>query len=150
VQVTVLNRQRRHRVAARPLVAFVERAGRELPPEEPASLVVCLVSDRRMRELNRHFRHRDGTTDVLSFADGEPVAPGAERHLGDVVISVQTASRQARDRGHSLSRELKLLALHGYLHLLGYDHETDGGRMMRLQGRLERRLLPAGRRRGDP
>ena len=130
MQVTVLNRQRTYRVAAEPLGEFVERAGREVPPEEPASLVVCLVSDRRMRELNRDFRQTDRTTDVLSFPDGDPVAPDGERYLGDLVISVQAASRQARERGHSLSRELKILALHGYLHLLGYDHETDRGQMM--------------------
>ncbi len=59
------------------------------------------------------------------------------------MISVPTAHRQARAHGHSLARELKILALHGYLHLLGFDHENDGGQMMRLQRRLERRLLPA-------
>jgi len=137
----VLNRQRSRRVPREPLAAFLRRVAREVPACPAESIAVCLVSDRRMREYNRRFRGQDGTTDVLSFPT-EPL-PGPEDavHLGDIVISVQTAERQARDARHSLSRELKILALHGYLHLLGYDHETDDGAMMRLQRRLTRRLL---------
>lgn len=149
MRVTVLNQQRGHRIAAAPLVGFLERVGRQVPPEEPASMAVALVSDRRMREYNRRYRRRDAATDVLSFPDddGRP-APGGERYLGDVIIAVPTAARQARELGHSLAREVKLLALHGYLHLLGYDHERDDGTMLRLQRRVARRLLrrsPGGR-----
>ncbi len=80
-------------------------------------------------------------TDVLSFpGDGEP-DPDGSVYLGDVVISAPMAQRQAGREGHSLKRELQTLALHGYLHLLGYDHETDDGKMMRLQRRLQRELI---------
>jgi len=102
---------------------------------------VALVSDRKMREFNRRYRGMDSTTDVLSFPAEADDAPSGERHLGDIVISVTTAAQQARQARHSLSRELKLLALHGYLHLLGYDHEVDDGSMVRLERRLARRLI---------
>lgn len=94
-----------------------------------------------MRELNRDFRGSDCSTDVLSFPAGAPSVPDAERHLGDIVISVETALQQAGEAGHSLSVELQTLSLHGYLHLLGYDHETDDGAMMRLQRKLARELV---------
>ena len=89
------------------------------------------VSDREMRRVNRAFRGKDKTTDVLSF-------PGEERHLGDVMISVPTARRQAAEAGHGVDRELKVLLLHGVLHCMGYDHETDQGEMERLERRLRR------------
>ena len=85
-----------------------------------------------MRGLNKRWRKKDRPTDVLSFPSGEK-APG---FLGDLVIDVPYAARQARARRHSLTRELKILLAHGVLHLLGYDHETDDGTMFRLQRRL--------------
>jgi probable rRNA maturation factor len=118
--------------------------GRWLQTAAPASargeVTVALVSDGRMRSLNRSFRGKDSATDVLSFAvarpDGMAAAP---RQLGDVVIAVGIARRQAVDARHSLGTELRVLALHGLLHLLGYDHETDDGRMARVEARLRRR-----------
>jgi len=102
------------------------------------SLAVRWTGDRAMRELNRRYRSQDKTTDVLSF-------PGTEspegRHLGDLVISVPQASRQAEERGYGLDRELRVLLLHGILHCLGYDHETDGGEMERLERKLRRRWI---------
>lgn len=95
-----------------------------------------------MREFNQRYRDKDVPTDVLSFPGDDEPEPDGSRHLGDIVISVATAGRQAQSRGHSLPRELKRLTLHGYLHLLGYDHETDDGAMLRLERRLVRRLLP--------
>jgi rRNA maturation RNase YbeY len=95
-----------------------------------------------MRALNRRHRAKDATTDVLSFPAGRVPDPEGHRHLGDILISVPQAARQARAAGHPLDRELRLLLLHGYLHLLGYDHERDEGTMLRLQRRLARRLLP--------
>ena len=143
MEVAVVNRQRSLRVARAPLSEFIQRVGRRVPPDGPAALVICLVSDRRMQQLNLQFRDLDRSTDVLSFPDGEADQDGGDRrYLGDIVISVASAARQARDRGHSLPREIKLLALHGYLHLLGYDHVTDNGRMMRLQRKIEKELLP--------
>src|SRR5215208_3546711 len=93
---------------------------------------VAIVSDARVRALNRTFRRKDAQTDVLSFPSDEP------GYLGDVVISSGVAARQARAAGHSVSTELRVLALHGLLHLLGYDHERDDGRMARLERHLRR------------
>ena len=86
-----------------------------------------------MRALNRHYRGKDRTTDVLAF-------PGEAGALGDIVISLPYASREARRRGEVRAVELDRLLLHGYLHLLGYDHEVDDGQMERLEARLRRRL----------
>jgi probable rRNA maturation factor len=86
-----------------------------------------------VRALNQRYRRKDRATDVLSFAAEEP------GELGDVVIAAGVAARQARQAGHSLSAELRVLALHGLLHLLGYDHEHDDGRMARLERRLRRK-----------
>ena len=113
------------------------------------SLAIRFVSDREMRRLNATYRHRDRATDVLSFpGDGEVAdaaeptgLPDTERHLGDVAISVPTARRQADQLGHSVETELRILMLHGVLHLLGYDHETDDGAMDQLEGRLRRRYI---------
>lgn len=142
-----VDRQRARKVAASPLVRFLGRLARAHPPEEDATLTVCLVGDRAMRRLHRTFRGKDRTTDVLSFEAGSGPFPEGARPLGDVVISVEQAGRQAREARHSLPRELRVLLVHGYLHLLGYDHERDDGTMMRLQARLLRRLLPSGARR---
>jgi len=96
-------------------------------------MTVAIVSDARVRALNREYRRQDKPTDVLSF-------PSDERgYLGDVVIAAGVAARQARAAGHSLGTELRVLALHGLLHLLGYDHERDDGRMARLEQRLRKR-----------
>lgn len=105
------------------------------------TLALRLVGDRTMGRLNRDFRGRTGTTDVLSFP-GAASPEGA--HLGDIVISVPRASRQAGERGHAVAREIRLLALHGVLHCLGHDHETDRGEMERLERRLRRRFLDHG------
>lgn len=104
------------------------------------SLSVLLCGDGRMRTLNRTFRGVDQPTDVLSFPSFEAsfVRAAARRgeFLGDVVIDVPCAARQARRRGHALRREVQILLAHGLLHLLGYDHERDGGTMLRLQRRI--------------
>jgi probable rRNA maturation factor len=96
-------------------------------------MTVALVTDARLRALNCRFRKKDKPTDVLSFPSDEP------GDLGDVVIARGIAARQARAAGHSLGTELRVLALHGLLHLLGYDHERDDGRMARLERRLRTR-----------
>lgn len=139
--VVVINRQRSQRVDRSRLLAFMRRVLELIPAEEASEFAICLVSDRKMREFNRRYRHRDTPTDVLSFATDDPGEVPGDRYLGDIAISVETAVRQAQQRGHSLDRELEILALHGYLHLLGYDHERDAGEMMRLQRRLERKLV---------
>jgi probable rRNA maturation factor len=100
-----------------------------------------------MRRLNRDWRGMDGPTDVLSFpfesrSPRRRLPPGA--FLGDLVISVPCAARQARRRGHATAREVQILLAHGLLHLLGYDHERDDGTMFRLQARLVRRVFGRG------
>ncbi len=106
-------------------------------------LSLLLSDDEGIRELNRCFRGVDRATDVLSFPQGEgPQAPGAPRPLGDVVISVERAEAQARERGHSLEREVGELLLHGILHLAGYEHEGSRARKMRAkEAELVRLLL---------
>ncbi len=103
-----------------------------------SSLTVAFVRDRKIRELNRNFRGKDRATDVLSFPAGE----GFETdYLGDIVISTDTAAKQAKEAGHSFDREVSELVIHGVLHLCGYDHETDRGEMNRLELKLRRKLL---------
>jgi probable rRNA maturation factor len=102
------------------------------------SVALVLTGDRAVRALNRRYRGQDKPTDVLSFE-----GIGGEDGLGDIVISVETAERNARTLGRTLPQELDVLALHGFLHVLGYDHETDDGTMDRLEKRLRRRLLEA-------
>lgn len=99
-----------------------------------AEVSLTLVDDAAIRELNRTYRGVDAPTDVLSFALEETAPeepgytdPGEDRLLGDIIISVPTAVRQAGEYGHSLARELAFLAVHGFLHLLGYDHATAAG-----------------------
>jgi probable rRNA maturation factor len=103
------------------------------PVRARGAMTVALVPDARVRALNRQYRKKDAVTDVLSFPSDE------REYLGDVVIAAGVARRQARDLGHSLAAELRVLALHGLLHLLGYDHQRDDGRMARLERRLRRR-----------
>jgi probable rRNA maturation factor len=116
--------------------------------KRPLSLSVLLCGDSRMRSLNRTWRGEDRATDVLSFPSfeeslGRAAAPRGA-FLGDVVIDVPYAARQARRRGHPVSREVRILLAHGLLHLLGYDHETDEGTMFRLQRRLVLAAFGAG------
>jgi probable rRNA maturation factor len=112
---------------------------------------IALVSDRRVQLLNRTYRRLDHPTDVLSFPAVEqhrsaPAgARGRDGWLGEIVIARGVARRQARSAGHSELTELRVLALHGLLHLLGYDHETDAGEMRRVEARLRRKGgLPGG------
>jgi probable rRNA maturation factor len=103
--------------------------------EEITEVSIAFVDDEAMTELNKKFRGKKKTTDVLTFpADdsyNEPSASG--RPLGDVVISVDQARRQAVDEKHSLATEIRYLVVHGVLHALGYDHETDQGQMVALE-----------------
>jgi len=104
-------------------------------------VTVAFVSDRRMRELNRRWRGKRGTTDVLSFpAEQDELERRAGATLGDIVVSVEQAARQAAEHGLTFENEVEQLILHGLLHLCGHDHETDGGQMNRLELRLRRRL----------
>ena len=136
MSVDVLNRQRRFAVDTAGL-GRVASAALEAVGQAGAEVSVTITNDRRLRALNRAYRGKDRATDVLSFPYDDEGGP-----LGDVVVSVDRASAQAAERGHSLQRELELLVLHGALHVCGYDHETDDGEMDRLERRLRRRLVP--------
>ena len=102
------------------------------PARARGVIAVAVVPDRRIRELNHRYRGKNVATDVLSFPADEP------GQLGDIVIALDVARRQAKSAGHSLATEFRVLALHGLLHLLGYDHERDNGEMRRLEQRLRR------------
>jgi probable rRNA maturation factor len=105
-------------------------------------VAVLLARDATLRKLNRNFRGQDKPTDVLSFP---PASEAGAKHGGDVAISFETARRQAEEHGHSLNEELRVLMLHGLLHLAGMDHETDGGEMAERETKLRRKLkLPSG------
>jgi probable rRNA maturation factor len=105
---------------------------------------VLLTSDEMIRSLNRRFRGKNKVTDVLSFPS-DAVAPGPEKIAGDLAISVPAARRQAAEQSHTLSTEIKVLILHGLLHLAGHDHESDSGEMARRERLLRARLaLPQG------
>ena len=145
----VQNRQRRFPVDAAGLAAFLVRVAEDAAPGDRRAATLRILSDRKMRELNRRFREKDRPTDVLAFPAGAPEEGGAfggePAYLGDLAVSAETAARQAAERGHPLETELRLLALHGVLHLLGWDHERDRGEMERLERLLRRRhgLAPA-------
>ena len=117
-------------VATRGLGPWLTRIA---PAAAKGDVSIAIVSDRRMRALNRQFRGKDKVTDVLSF-------PAESRgFMGDIVIAAGVSKRQARDAGHSAQTEVRVLALHGLLHLLGYDHESDDGKMARLELRLRKK-----------
>jgi len=142
----ILNRQDRLRVDVAGARAFAARLAAELKLGS-RHFNVCFVDDDAIRELNGAFRKKPHATDVLSFA-WQPGDRGLSRaqnrefgaFLGDVVISVETAGRNARAEGHSTAAEIRWLILHGVLHLLGMDHETDHGEMEARELKLRERL----------
>jgi len=150
----ILNRQRAVRVARRPLELFLARVRRELGIGE-ADVTICFVSDAEIARMNQAFRKKKGPTDVLSFPaihrrvpfslprrrkTGRGRRSPSKGFLGDVAISPATARRNAKKLGRTLPGELQILILHGLLHLLGYDHETDRGEMDRVEAQLRRQL----------
>jgi len=134
LDVVLLERQRRRKTSPARLRRVLRGAAAILRVGGEVSVV--LAGDGLLRRLNRDYRGKDRPTDVLSFP-----GDGGESGLGDVVISVATAERNARGLGRTLLQELDVLALHGFLHVLGYDHEADDGSMDRLEARLRKRLL---------
>jgi probable rRNA maturation factor len=145
----ILIRQRAVRVERRPLELFLRRVKNELGYEQ-AGVTVCLVSDAQIARMNETFRKKKGPTDVLSFPASQRRRPARLdrrspkskdfEYLGDIAISPATARRYARKTGRKLPNELRVLILHGLLHLLGYDHETDRGQMDRLEEKLRKRF----------
>lgn len=138
--IEVVNRQRKLPIDIERWVAFATRAVKAAP-SHVAGLTVVFVSDHAMRKINRVARGKRETTDVLSFpSEQSDFEEALEPTMGDIVISVEQAARQARENGLDLDQEIAQLILHGVLHLCGYDHETDSGEMNRLELRLRRRL----------
>jgi probable rRNA maturation factor len=133
------------RTAARGLDRWLSQVA---PAKTRGHVGIAILSDRRIQSLNRQYRRKNTATDVLSFPVEERARPAAsmpeDGYWGDIAIAAGVAARQARAEGHSLAVELRVLALHGLLHLLGYDHEVDKGRMARVEDRLRKRGgLPA-------
>lgn len=146
--IEVVNRQRLARIDTSRVASLVDATLGALG-KAGANVTVALVRDRVIRALNRKYRSKDRPTDVLSFPADEPSRRGDEGfmlsdgsdYLGDIVVSTDTAIRQANEAGHSFGRELDELVLHGLLHLCGFNHQTDGGQMNRLEMKLRRKLL---------
>lgn len=148
----ILNRQHRDAISLRGLQTYLAQVKAALRIRDK-EINVCLVDNGAMRHLNRRFRGKAKTTDVLSFPWADFEHPDSALHgtrnefgnfLGDVAISAEAAARNAQREGHSLEQEVRWLMLHGALHLMGYDHETDQGEMAALELRL-REQLDAGR-----
>jgi probable rRNA maturation factor len=137
--IEVVNRQRQRKIDAGRWRAFADDAIRAIESRERDATIV-FVSDAAIKKLNRQFRGKNQATDVLSFPARAEAFEGRESDLGEVVISLQRAAEQARENQNTFQSEVKQLILHGLLHLIGYDHETDDGEMDRLELKLRKRL----------
>jgi probable rRNA maturation factor len=136
---TVIVKRRVPGLSRSGLAAFVTEACRII--RLPGTVTLLITDNREMRSLNSRFRGKDYATDVLSF----PAASFTGNTAGDIAINTDIATRNARDLGHSVSKEIKILALHGLLHLAAYDHESDGGEMARRELQLRQHMaLPTG------
>ena len=127
--IDIVNLQRKVKFDISDIRSFREYASRLIPEIDGKEFSAAFVSDRRMKELNKFFRNKDSTTDVLSFPHEPDEFDPDKDNLGDIVISVEQARKQATENGLTLEGEIKQLILHGLLHLCGYDHETDNGEM---------------------
>ncbi|MCE5312491.1 MAG: rRNA maturation RNase YbeY [Nitrospiraceae bacterium] len=126
-------------------LASMKKLQRCYPSASDAELSILVVADKKMRSLNSAYRHKDKTTDVLSFPQIEPCGRMSNRshdnhQLGDIVINLRQAERQARARGVSLKQEVSWLLAHGILHLAGYDHETSSRHDAEMR-KLEQKIL---------
>lgn len=131
------------RIRKRELAAFLAAATGRI--RLAGAVSVLITGDAAIRKLNRQFRKKDKATDVLSFPSGIESGTAPNPIAGDLAISLETAWRQAAEQGHPLETELRILLLHGLLHLAGYDHEADDGQMRRRERRLRREFgLPQG------
>jgi probable rRNA maturation factor len=136
----IINNQRKIAVDIKVFENFLERLFETIEETQKKPAAIAFVSDRKMRELNREFRGKDKTTDVLSFPFEADEFDSQTDFLGDIVISLEQAQRQAAENDLDLETEVKQLILHGILHLCGYDHETDGGEMNRRERQLRKIL----------
>lgn len=136
----VINRQRKVKIRLDDFKKFLEIIFLVVEEAEKKSAVIAFVSDNKMRELNKEFRGKKQTTDVLSFPFEPDEFDADENFLGDIIISAEQAERQAKENKLSFEREIKQLILHGILHLCDYDHETDSGEMNARELELRKRL----------
>lgn len=137
--IEIANLQNSIKVDSDILLVFAQKAQELIPESHDQNISIALIDDKRMVELNSLFRKKDGTTDVLSFRN-EPDDFEDKNELGDIVISIDQAEKQANENDLPLDTELKQLILHGILHLCGYDHETDDGEMNTLELQLRDKL----------
>jgi len=143
--IEIINNQRKTKIKVEDFQDYAEKVIETISAANGKIVTVAFVSDKKMRELNKSFRGKDSTTDVLSFpfeaeefeklSEPSALADGCfgEDNLGDIVISVEQAERQADENNLNLETEIKQLILHGVLHLCGYDHEQDAGEMNELE-----------------
>lgn len=136
----IINNQRKIKLDWLIFQPFAEITINRIHEAENKSVTIAFVSDRKMRELNKQFRSKNSTTDVLSFPFEADEFEPDERNLGDIVISVEQAERQAVENNLTIELEIKQLILHGILHLCGYDHETDNGEMNARELKLREKL----------
>ena len=137
--IDVINLQRKIKIEIPELREYTQQLISEVA-EASGTFSVAFISDNRMKQLNEIFRGKSSTTDVLSFPHEPDEFDPEKGNLGDIVISVEQAQKQAGENGLTLDEEIKQLMLHGLLHLCGYDHETDNGEMnareLALRGKL--------------
>ena len=140
-RVLIINRQRRYCLPINRLRQFSDILSRYYQ-KDLGTFSVLLTTDKTLRRYNLLYRHLDEPTDILSFSSQFNEAPNLDRnYLGDMMISVEFANRQALAQNHSLEKEIKILMIHGWLHLKGWDHEVDQGQMHRREMKLQRELL---------
>ena len=136
----IINNQRKVAIDTTVFNHFLNNLFESVEEAQRKPAAIAFVSDRKMRQLNKEFRGKDKTTDVLSFPFEADEFDTGKDFLGDIVISLEQAARQSAENGFDLVTEIKQLILHGILHLCGYDHETDDGEMNRRELELRAKL----------
>ena len=134
--IEIINRQKKHKINKNRFKGLLERLVNQYQLDNP-EVTLAFVNDRTVKELNKRFLNKDAPTDVLSFPLREKGADG-KYYLGDILISVQRALDQSAEKNHSLERELEILTLHGFLHLMGFEHFRD---LEREETRMRKLLL---------
>lgn len=136
----IVDNQRKIKIETEDFQAFAESAVDSVKEAKGKSATIAFVSDWKMRALNKIFRGKNATTDVLSFPFEADAFEAGENNLGDIIISVEQAQKQAKENDLDFETEIKQLILHGVLHLCGYDHETDNGEMNKIELKLRDKL----------
>lgn len=143
LQVNLRNYQRKWPIKKPFLSSYLRKVWRQIPSkirtQGGSEVTIVFLNDEQIRWYNNEFRKKDYPTDVLSFPVNE--IAGEAHYLGDILISMERTATQAREKHHTVQTELKILLLHGVLHLLGYDHEADSGQMNRLERHLRKVVL---------